>query len=190
MILRCTRRLLKGSGLQLTEDPPAPPAALEEWFANVIPLPFPGRFAVMYSSASTLLTVLVPGRAVRTTLAGFRERLPRLLARLSAPPEWVLTQMSALDPVCYARTNNRRVLGSMNDLADETRFWAEDAGSFSGFDLDRMELRLAETPLSMLGYSSPGITIGQLARPGLDRYTLAAELRRRSGSYRQNPGDA
>ncbi|HEX6751227.1 MAG TPA: hypothetical protein VF092_28310 [Longimicrobium sp.] len=189
MILRCTQRLLKGSGLQLAADPPTSDAALGEWFANVVPLPFAGRSVVMYSSANTLLTVLVPGRAVRTTLPGFRERLPRLLERLGLPPEWIREQALALEPVYYARTNDRRVLGTMNDLANGTWFWAEDAGSFDRFDLDRTELELAGTPLRMLDSSSPDIMVTQLARPGTDRYTLAAELHRRHESYRRDPGD-
>ena len=163
MILRCTQRLLKGIGFPIVADPPAPEAALGEWYANAVALPFTGRWLVMYTSASTLLTVVAPGRAVRTTLPVFRERLPRLLRRLGLPEEWVDAQARAVEEVFIARTNNRRVLGSMNELAYLVWFAAADHRAFQTLDLDGLELELADVPLSMLGYKDPATIAAGLA---------------------------
>jgi len=191
MILRCTHRLLKGSGIELTPDPPPESAALAEWFANAVPLPFAGRSVVMYTNARTLLTVVASGRAVRTTLPAFRDRLPKLLARLGVAPEWIREQTAALEPVHFTRTNDRRVLGSMNELAYGIWFEALDVGSYDRLDFDQMELRLAETPLSLLpGYESPDLVTRAVAvgkPPSVLRSESIAELRRRSDEYRKNP---
>jgi hypothetical protein len=144
----------------------------------------------MYTNARTLLTVVTIGRAIRTTLPAFRERLPKLLARLACPPEWIREQTAALDPVHFTRTNDRRVLGSMNELAYGIWFDAHRLGTYDRFDPDRFELRLAETPMSFLAYESPALAARALALdkpPAVLRAELIAELRRRSDDYRQNP---
>ncbi|HVG43144.1 MAG TPA: hypothetical protein VM890_00385 [Longimicrobium sp.] len=166
MILRCTQRLLKGVGLPIVADPSMPEAALGEWYANVVALPFTGRWLVMYTSASTLLTVVAPGRAVRTTLPVFRERLPRLLRRLGLPDEWVDAQARAAEEVIIARTNNRRVLGSMDDLAGLAWFVAEEHRTFQTLDLDELELALSRNLLGMIGNRQPADVAAELARAG------------------------
>ena len=163
MILRCTQRLLKGVGLPIVADPPTPEAALGEWYANAVALPFTGRWVVMYTSASTLLTVVAPGRAVRTTLPAFRERLPLLLRRLGLPDEWVDAQARAVEEVIIARTNNRRVLGSMDDLANLVWFIAAEHRAFQTFDLDEVEMALSQNRLGMID-GLPAEAVAKLAR--------------------------
>jgi hypothetical protein len=55
ILVRCTARLLRHSRIAPTADPPEPPGALGEWYANTLPLRFPGRWMTLYMSASTLL---------------------------------------------------------------------------------------------------------------------------------------
>ncbi|MFL5541091.1 MAG: DUF6933 domain-containing protein [Longimicrobiaceae bacterium] len=166
MILRCTQRLLKGSGLEIEADPPQPEAVLGEWYAHTVSLPFPGRGLVMYVSANTLLTVLVPGRAVRTTLPVFRQRMPLLLRRLELPGDWVDAQARAAAEVLVARTKDRRVIGSMNEIANLAWAQAEVHSSFESLDLDRLESWLARVPHSMLRYRYPRDVAAELARAG------------------------
>ena len=164
MILRCTQRLLKGSGLEIVADPPQPEVALGEWYAHTASLPFAGRSLVMYTSANTLLTVLVPGRAVRTTLPVFRQRLPLLLRRLELPGDWVDAQVRAAMDVLVARTKDRRVIGSMNEIANLVWWMAEEKRSFEALDLDRLEMKLAKVPHGMLRYRYPRDVAAELAR--------------------------
>jgi DNA-binding transcriptional LysR family regulator len=165
MILRCTQRVLKGIGLPIVADPPAQEAALGEWYANSLALPFSGRWLVLYTSASTLLTVTAPGRAIRPTLPVFRERLPRLLRRLGLPDAWVDAQVRAARDVTVARTKDRRVIGTMNEIADLVWFMAEEHHSFHTLDLDRVELKLARVPHGMLRYRFPIHVAEALALP-------------------------
>src|SRR5256885_2856364 len=96
IVVRATQRLLKSSRVTPEIDPPPADAPLAEWFANVVSLPFPGRMVVMYTSANTLLTLVAPGRVLRTTVPVFVRRLPALLQRLNLPEPWIASQSAAL----------------------------------------------------------------------------------------------
>lgn len=150
LILRCTRKLLP-KGLAISGPAPTPTAPLGEWYANRVPVPFRGRGLVMYTNAATLLTVVAPGRELHTTLPVFRQRLPALLGRLHLPAPWVERHRAAADEVWTGPTTDRRVLGSMNDFANGIWWQAEAHRSWADVDLDAIELRLAQTPMSMLG---------------------------------------
>ncbi|HEX8319720.1 MAG TPA: GNAT family N-acetyltransferase [Longimicrobium sp.] len=163
MIFRCTQRLLKATKLPVTTEPPEPAAPLGEWYVNLVPVPFAGRSLVLYTNPTTLVCVVAPGRALHTTLPTFRRRVPALLRRLDLPGEWIDAQLSDLSETIVARTNNRRVLGSMNDLATQIWFEAERYRSFEGIDLDRLEVKLADNPHAMLGYKDATWVLAELA---------------------------
>jgi hypothetical protein len=75
--------------------------------------------------------------------------------------------------VVVARTNDRRVLGSMNDLAHQIQVTAELARSFERIDWDRLEVDLAHVPLSMLKYQDPHTMAQELAQRGASTEPLA-----------------
>jgi hypothetical protein len=131
------------SGVEPVPEPPAPTAALGEWYANAIALPFRGRSLVVFVQGTALLSVVAPGRVLGTTVPVFMQRLPLLLRRLELPQPWIESQAAALTSLCFARTASRSVLGSMNDIAEQIRAEAEWARSFDRLDLDRLEERLA-----------------------------------------------
>lgn len=155
IVLRCTQRLLKGSRLPVEADPPAPDVPLGEWYARPIPLPFRGRSLVIYTNTASMLTVVTLGRSLGTTIPSFQERLPALLHRLLLPPEWVERHRDGASEVRIARTVDRRVIGSMTNLANAIWFDAEDAVSWDEWDLDRLEWRLSEEIMSTTRYRYP-----------------------------------
>jgi len=163
LLLRCTQRLLKASQATPEEDPAPAEGPLGEWYANVAPLPFAGRWVVMFTHAQTLLTVIAPGRVLRTTVPVFQQRLPELLRRLDVPEEWIAEHAPGEGGPRVARTDDRRVLGSMNDLANGIWCVADEAPSFDRLDLGALEGELATTRLSFLGYASPGVAMQKLA---------------------------
>lgn len=167
LLLRCTQRLLKASGTTPEEDPAPPAGPLCEWYANVAPLPFAGRWVVMFTHAQTLLTVIAPGRVLRTTVPVFQQRLPALLRRLEIPEDWIAEHAPREGEVRVACTDNRHVLGSMNDLANGIWCGADEAPSFDRLDLDALERELATTRLSFLVHGSPDDAMLRLARTGV-----------------------
>lgn len=163
LVLRCTRRLFLASRIDPVAEPPSPTSSLGEWYANQVSLPFRGRSLVGFVHSGSLLTVLAPGRVLRTTVPVFQKRLPSLLRRLDLPEPWIETQMSALTSVCFARTASRSVLGSMSDIAEHIRAEAEWARSYNRLDLSRLEDRLAGVIFGALSYRCPIDELGDLA---------------------------
>jgi hypothetical protein len=163
MILRCTQKLLKASGATLSPEPAPSGDALEEWYANVVSLPFPGRSVVMFTHPGTLLTVVAPGRVLRTTVPVFHQRLPELLRRVWVPDSWIAGHAPTPE-VHLAKTANRHVLGSMTDHAYTIWYHAE---LVSGqLNLDDLEMRVAETPMTCLSHSTPERALRKLMITG------------------------
>ncbi len=73
-----------------------------------------------------------------------------LLERLEVPQEQVSRELGAMQPVSFARATNRRVLGSMNDLAFQASHHLAH-----GDDLTTIAERLAHTPMPAIG-EKPG----------------------------------
>jgi hypothetical protein len=170
ILLRCTKRLLKQSGLSADEEPAdAPTAPLGEWYANVAYLPFPGRALVVYVHAPSRLTVLVPGRSVRTTRDDFRQRTTTLLDRIGVPQPVIDAQQEAMADVTVLRTNDRSMLGSMNDIVQNVKYRAGQLRRFEAFDLSTVELHLSTMPHSPLDVHCPDRWIDDFVEQWGDR---------------------
>ena len=146
LTLRCTQRVR--TRLRLPEQLPEAPAstgALGDWYVHLVRF---GRseFA-MATSERCLLTMLLPARELRTSLVpNLHASLRSLLERLDVPQERVSRELSAMQPVSFARASNRRVLGSMNDFALQARHYLT-----RGDDLPTIAERLSHTPMSAIG---------------------------------------
>ena len=157
IVIRATQRLLKNSGTKPAE-PPETTAVLGDWFATSTVLPG-RRPVVLYVSSATLIAVLIPGRAIHTTLPGFRGRLSALLHRLGSPREWADRVVAETAEHAVARTNSRRMLGIMNRVVASMPYYPDET-------LDALEMRLADTPYSAPvspGYLFPTTAIANLA---------------------------
>ncbi len=149
-MLRCTQRVRKR--LRLPEQLPEAPAstgALGDWYVHLVRF---GRseFAIV-TSERCLLTMLLPARELRTSLVpNLHVSLRSLLERLDVPEQQVGRELDAMQPVSFARATNRRVLGSMNDLAFQASHHLAHGG-----DLATLAERLAHTPMSAIG-EAPG----------------------------------
>lgn len=171
ILIRCTQRLLKGSTVPVDPDTVAPAEPLSEWYANAVPLPFPGRWMVLYTEAHTLLTVLAPGRSLRATLPVFRERLPALLRSLELPEPWIAERASAAAATTFSRTADRSVVATMNRLAQDLRWVAADAPSFEKLRFDELEWRATINPNGIRAYARPMNMVRALA--GLPRLEIS-----------------
>jgi hypothetical protein len=160
IVLRCTRRLLQASRVEPVAEPPAPATVLDEWYANIVSLPFRGRSLEVFVNSGTLLSVVAPGRVLGTTAPVFQQRLPALLHHLDVPQS--LIEAATLSEVCFARTASRSVLGSMNDIALQIWADAESVRSFDRLNLDWLEMRLAGVIFGALGYRRPTDVLREL----------------------------
>ncbi len=116
---------------------------LGDWFATVL---FWRPHVVLLVDARTYLPVLVP-YAPSGTLA---DRIPieigRVLARNGAPAEFVEREVAEMAEVRIAPTNDRRVLGVMNEFV----FLANASRDDGTDDIDVLTGRLAGVPLGPL----------------------------------------
>lgn len=95
-------------------------------------------------TGSTHLSTCVSNEA--SLVPNLHASLRSLLERLDGPEEQVGRELDAMQPVSFARAINRRVLGSMNDLA----FQASHHRAHGG-DAATLAERLACTPMSAIG---------------------------------------
>lgn len=162
-VLRCTQKLL--DRLNSAPDPePAPPdTVLGDWYANLIRV---GRIQVVLAvSERSLLPVVVSARDGRSLVQRLSEALEPMLTAIGVPADDAITESGAMQGWALGKTANRRVLGSLNDLAFQLQVGLLD---FPDRTLLAHALWLAKTPLKVIDYRAP------------DQATLAAFAARRA----------
>jgi hypothetical protein len=156
-LIRCTKKLLTEIGADLASSEELVHAALlGDWFANLIWIE--RRKCVIFTSERTLLTFLVvgPGRdAIRDYATLFRNGLRRLLEAegfAAGDTDRVVGQYQQLS---LATTNDRSLLGSLNDLARIAGGQIEYLGGLGRCDLKAIDHEMNITPMSRLQMESP-----------------------------------
>ena len=94
---------------------------------------------------------------------GLCEAVGRLLLGIDIPESKVAGELTEMREFSVARTDNRTVLGSMNDLAFqvEVRLEARPATSF-----DELALELSDVPCGPLSYAYPAEVARRLLGTG------------------------
>lgn len=142
VILRGTKKVLRSL------PPPVDPTeesttALGDWFVNRIVVD--RQPLLLLLSAKSLLAALVPARDVR----GFPDRFPEVVAdrllRLGIEQRLVDLEVHTMSPVAIAKTNDRSVLGFMNDFSKAVPFYL-DPRYWDAASLQTVEARLGKTP--------------------------------------------
>jgi hypothetical protein len=147
VVFRYTRKLLRHLESDDDREPRTSTTRLGAWFANVVVVR--RQHIVLAVSGVTLLPVLVPAAPYRTMTSRFAEATGQVLRALTIDEGKVAAEESAMRDYVVATTNDRRVLGSMNDFAFMTEAYVED------LSLREAALKLAESPCSPLGMKSP-----------------------------------
>lgn len=161
--LRCTQKLL--DRLECPPDPePAPPdTALGDWYANLIRV---GRVQVVLAvSERSLLPVVVPARDARSLVQRLGEAVGEMLVAVGIPEDDVIAERGAMQHWTVGKTANRRILGSLNDLAFQLQVGLHRSPDRT---LLTQSLWLAKTPMKVIDYGAP------------DQATLAAFAARRA----------
>ena len=132
-----------------TETPSAKSSGrLGDWYANAIPVH--RRHVVLAVSGVTLVPVLVEAAPYKTMTSTFVAATGEVLRALRVRDTHVAVELDAMRELVMAPTNDRRVLGSMNDFARMVQGYIGDEPS-----LLRVALKLAESPCSPLGMKNP-----------------------------------
>jgi hypothetical protein len=147
--IHCTRVLQARWGL----GPPwpatvEPTTALGHWYLHLARL---GREQlVLATSERSLLTVVLPARGLRDGLPDrLRAAVGALLRRLDLPESAVRRELDQMADVCFAPATNRRVIGSLNELALQLHVHATRTR-----DATDLAAQLSDTPMSAVGRKS------------------------------------
>lgn len=129
---------------------------LGPWHANLIEIA--GSPAMLFANDQTLLNFFIdinPHGPVQRFQTNFVAMVSCLLADLGVrdtPREYLLQEYAEIG---FAPTNNRRVLGSMNDLAFHYDYLVSEAGGIHSADIPKIIRDLNGMPMSMLPEGAP-----------------------------------
>lgn len=150
MISLCCSQVVR-SRLGVTGRPPAasePTTRLGNWYVHLVRIG--RRQHVVATSERSLLTVILPARELRSTIEGnLRIAVEQLLSALTIPMDIVNRELAQMQQVLIAPATNRRVLGSMNELAFHLGVRQEQIS-----DPIEMAVSLSGIPLSAVGSKS------------------------------------
>ncbi len=137
--------------------------ALGDWYATVI---YKGRQPLILAvSDRSLLSLLMPARELDQLPGHLTRTLIEKLQRMGVPETTIRQEVSKMDPVVYAKTANRSVLGSMNDFTDMVKFTHHIRTDWDL--LDWMDY-LDNVPCKPIGYKYPS----EIAKALLKEHSL------------------
>ena len=150
--LRCTKKLLSHMAATPIAGEGDSTTALGDWYANLVPTCRGG--IVICTNERTLLTVILPLIEGQHPLSIFTMRVYNLLRLIGVPSERADAEMREMESVEIRKSQSRRVLGSMNEIALTLQLMAEDAPT-GALKVSQGEMQIAETIFSFTKYLPP-----------------------------------
>lgn len=161
IIIRCTAKVLKELGTPKSKiaDYSGQLVPLQEWYANLFY--WNRKKCLIFTNSDSLFSFVVMNvnrKDIKNILKLFRKGLSKSLFYENFDTEKIKHVMSLLDDVTIAKTNNRSVLGSMNEMVFQYETYLnmhEDEGE------ERLILaghKINETPMS--GVKEEGFNFG------------------------------
>lgn len=167
LVLRCTQKLLKRIG-KADSSPPASTTVLGDWYAQ--PLSVGHQRFILCVSEHSRLPILMPANDAKKLPRNFPDALAEMLFALGIPAAAVEREVEASDDIVIAATNNRSVLGTMNDYSNMLKWTLPNRPNTP---LIETSLWLADTPVrpidgfpdkvtrELLGDGKPKLTVLQ-----------------------------
>jgi hypothetical protein len=118
---------------------------------------------ILATNTASLYSLVMPGQGItnaRQFIQSFSAGLHDFLAGQGHPPEAAMVLPSPDLDASFAKINDRRILGSMNDLIFQSKFRLAEGQQ----TLFTVSYYLNETPLSYLKYRSPKTAFQELLR--------------------------
>src|ERR1700740_718430 len=150
-MLRCTGKVL---ALLRVSTPAVGEASDRDWYAHLAWID--RRKCLLVTHAGTLFSVFMPN----VTAAGLRPIGPPVVSPIQPalqPEHLPIDPPGELDPwqVAVAKTADRRILGTINDLAFTTEHVIATTGGLARCDINALHHGLHRTINSITGYIPP-----------------------------------
>lgn len=153
-IIRATQKLLNTSRKKPLPDSPDLPIN-SEWHAHIISTTFKGKLAVIYVHTITKVSVVIQGKTIQQTSSILPHRIDALLSRHGIDQAIKSKIIPEGEPVIL-KTNNKSVLGYINEFNLELNHWFCDYTSFEKIDYNFLEDHLLTYLLSAKeNYTTP-----------------------------------
>jgi hypothetical protein len=162
-VLRCTKKLYQR--IEPWAAPEREPLTqsttrLGNWTANIVIIR--RQQLVLAVSIVTLLPVLLPIAPAKTLLTRLPEAVRAVLMALEIDLRKIDSEVNGMGEVIVTGTNDRRVLGSMNDFIRMLDAYLDERS------LTDVALKLAEAPCGPIGMKSPrAATLALFSTPAL-----------------------
>lgn len=149
-ILRCTQKLLSELKLR-PSDSMQQASEIGSWHANLVRID--RRKCVLFTHDTTLYTFFVPGLR-KSEFENFREifrqNLFKRLLTENFPQKHIEIFLDDIQDIDISKTNNRSVLGSMNDLTFQLKYHIAAEGGIEMADISKLILDLNRIPMSAI----------------------------------------
>jgi hypothetical protein len=152
LLIHCTQKLLAEIPSGLVD----PSASGESWHANLLRID--RRKCVLFTHDATLYSVFVPALKkpeFEHLDEVFGQRLFKALLWDGFPQDLIERMLEACRTIHFFRSNNRSVLGSMNDIRFQIEVHVAHDGGLANVDLADLHHRVNRTPFSAVGYRYP-----------------------------------
>jgi len=155
--IHCTQKLLKELGNPPLVTPNTEtPEGLGNWYCNLLRID--RRKCLLFTNEVTLYSFLIP-RVLKQNLLNLEDEfLINLNLNLQAEGfslEVINRVMQEYREIGFAKTANRRVLGSMNEFAFEYEFLIRREGGINRTRILEVNHQINRTPMSPLKYRYP-----------------------------------
>jgi hypothetical protein len=170
-LIRCTAKLLKEMGLKKTDLVDESPkfSFLGQWHANLIYIN--RRKCIIFVNDKILLNFIVAdiSRAqIRKLNEIFEPMFRCFLASEGFSKELVEKILAEYSEVKFAKSNNRSVLGSLNDLAFNYEYSICSSGGLHSPEVPAIIARLNRMPMrASVGYIYPLEELGKLCETAI-----------------------
>ena len=164
-LIRCTGKLLREMGLKPSSDTTEEERSghLGSWHANLIHID--RRKTVLFVNDRTLFNFIVPDVSrshLRDLGALFRFWLSCVLSDEGVGESAKRKFLDEYKDVLFAGSNNRHVLGSMNDLAANYKYLVLESGGIHSPEVPGIIRKLNRMPMGAIEYRYPIEMLGNL----------------------------
>lgn len=159
--IKCTKKLqgemgLNKADLSLTSSTDLQNPILGSWHANLIYID--RKKCVLFVNDKTLFNFIVadiPRKRIKILSKLFKDYLKCVLAEEGLADQIITDIMAEYDQVGYANTDDKRVLGSMNDLAFHYKLHIQSQGGVHSYAVPEIIKKLNRMPMGTLKYGYP-----------------------------------
>ena len=154
-LIRCTQKLLKEMGVKKAGLKISDPVLsyLGSWHANLLHID--GKKCVLFVNDKTLFNFLAPNvkrQEIKNLSHLFNEHLIYALSSENLTDETKEKIINEYKDINYATTNNKKVIGSMNDLAFHYKHHILSEGGIFSALIPIIINKLNHMPMGVIGY--------------------------------------